>query len=374
MFYLKNRYFVKMPYETFFSIDKINAYKIRRKDDIVTFYTTKKSLLKLTNYDDAIVIDRLKEISINLLKKYFMFFLFFLIVISIMLTSSFFIRDIEFKTKTIFNYDINNSIKEELEKVGFIYYLDISVNDLNKKLRKSYPHFAYIGVVKVGSKLVVEIIEQELFEDKNNEENSFGDIIAGSDGYIVKIKSSKGVLTVTTSQSVKKGELLISGNLNYKTNPNDLNKLVKPEGIILASTASYEKIVVPKKIVQKSYNGNIITRYSLTFLNKQIIGQEYNLENSGHIIYENLFSLKNFISFKKIKIYEEVDVVTCYDYNDAFKYAESKIINSFLLRKIDKDEKIVSIDLIICHEEDDFFEFSFLVNKIQNIGEYKKYD
>lgn len=374
MFYLKNRYFVKMPYETFLSIDKINAYKIRRIDDIVTFYTTKKSLLKLTNYDDAIVIDRLKEISINLLKKYFMFFLFFLIVISIMLTSSLFIRDIEFKTKTIFNYDINNSIKEELEKVGFIYYLDISVNDLNKKLRKSYPHFAYIGVVKVGSKLVVEIIEQELFEDKNNEENSFGDIIAGSDGYIVKIKSSKGVLTVTTSQSVKKGELLISGNLNYKTNPNDLNKLVKPEGIILASTASYEKIVVPKKIVQKSYNGNIITRYSLTFLNKQIIGQEYNLDNSGHIIYENLFSLKNFISFKKIKIYEEVDVVTCYDYNDAFKYAESKIINSFLLRKIDKDEKIVSIDLIICHEEDDFFEFSFLVNKIQNIGEYKKYD
>ena len=291
-----------------------------------------------------------------------------------MLTSSFFVRDIVFKNHTVFNYDIDKSIKEELKQFGFLYYLDISLNDLNKKLRKSYPHFAYIGVVKVGSKLEVEIVEQKLFGDKNIENNSYGDIVAGADGYILQIKSSKGVVNVTTSQSVKKGDLLISGNLNYKINPSNLSKLVIPEGVVIASTASYEKIIVPKKIIEKSYTGNMIIRYRLTFLNNVLFGKKYTDNSFGHIVFEDIFTIDNFVSFSKVNIFEEEDILTYYDYDTAYNYALSKIMHEFNIVKKHDNEKIISIDFIKFSESTDQFTFDFLVNKIQNIAYYKKYD
>ena len=374
MYYLKYRYFIKMRYDDFINIDKVIAYHINKNDEVVTFYTTKKGLSCFKECENIEVVDIIKQISNKIMKKYLIFILSLLIIIVIMLTSSFFVRDIVFKNHTVFNYDIDKSIKEELKQFGFLYYLDISLNDLNKKLRKSYPHFAYIGVVKVGSKLEVEIVEQKLFGDKNIENNNYGDIVAGADGYILQTKSSKGVVNVTISQSVKKGDLLISGNLNYKINPSNLSKLVIPEGVVIASTASYEKIIVPKKIIEKSYTGNMIIRYRLTFLNNVLFGKKYTDNSFGHIVFEDIFTIDNFVSFSKVNIFEEEDILTYYDYDTAYNYALSKIMHEFNIVKKHDNEKIISIDFIKFSESTDQFTFDFLVNKIQNIAYYKKYD
>lgn len=374
MLSLNRRYLVTLSYDEFIYLDKKIAYNVIIEEGFVTFYTTKKGLSYLYGIENIEVTDLYKKYTINLIKKHLIFTLLILAMFVIMITSSIFIRKIEFKKETIHNYEIKKLIEKDLKKFGSIYYLNISVNDLNKKLRFYFPNFEYIGVLKEGAKLVVDVVLQNLDKDDSSSKHEYGDVVSKYDGYITLIKSSKGIVNVTTSQSVKKGDLLISGNLNYKVDPNSVNNLVRAEGIVLAHIATYEKIIVYKKIIEKSYTGNVFNYYGLNLFNKTILNELDKKQNYGHILYENIFSINGFISFYKVKVFEEDNTIVTYNYDDAYNYAYSKIFKQFNIDKIHENEEIKFIDFINYIEYEDKYVFNFLVNQVKNIGEFKKYN
>lgn len=374
--YLTNRYKIIMLYDTFVHLPLINVYNLTRKEEYVEFYVNSKTYnlykSKFKDIEDIIIMDSLKFVKVLILKKHLLMFLFTLIMCTIMITSSLFIREIVFVNPSIYDYDINKTINNNLKTYGIFSKLNVSLNDLNKELRTSYPHFAYIGVSKVGAKLMVETIKENVKNDTLSVDFSKGDVISMYDAYITGVETTQGVLVIQTGQSVKKGELLISGNLNYYNDPNILDNTVKASGVILGKVAIYEVIKVNKIIEEYVYSSDIDYKYDLKIFNKSILKK--NEDEFSYQVINDIFTINNIISLSKVTSFKKEKVLTMYNYESAKEYSYSKIIYNFNLGRMHEKESILFIDYIDYIELDDCFEFRYLVGYNRNIGTFKKFD
>ena len=161
-------------------------------------------------------------------------------------------------------------------------------------------------------------------------------------------------------------------NLNYLSNPTDISKLVRADGIILGRVAIYEIIRVDKVVEELKYSSNIKEKYELKIFNKNVI-KEGPLDYS-YTVYNDIFTINNIIAFNKVVHFKQEKVITVYNYESAKSYAYSKIIYNFNLVKCHKNEKIFYIDFIDYKETDSYYEFRFLTSYNRNIGTFIKYD
>ncbi|MCI6921056.1 MAG: sporulation protein YqfD [Lachnospiraceae bacterium] len=93
----------------------------------------------------------------------------------------------------------------------------VPVEDLEKAIRNEFPIVTWTSVKVDGSKLLIQIKENELLkeEDQTKEqvkatEKGF-DLVAQTDGTIVSIVTRSGVPLVQEGQEVKKGDILVQG-------------------------------------------------------------------------------------------------------------------------------------------------------------------
>ena len=179
-----------------------------------------------------------------------------------------------------YDYEVYQTVNEQIIKKGPFYELDIDLNDLGRILRTTYQQYAYIGIKKTGAKLIIEIATQEVPDVTKQNDNTPGDIIAKYDAYIEGIEAKKGAVVVMTSQSVKKGSLLISGNVNYKINPSDLTKLVRAEGLILGRVAEYKEYEIKKENYIYDYSSNVKKYYELNLFGRIIKTKNNILSNT----------------------------------------------------------------------------------------------
>lgn len=375
-FYKIYQFKVSTDKKTFLKINHPIAYNVKEQNECITFNTTLKGYTKIKNSlpDDSNIriTNNFKKLFQNIIRNHLVITISLIVIFFIFISSGLFVREISFQNVHDFDYDVYKTVKAHIKKVGLFYTLDCKLNDLGHELRTSYPHFAYIGIQKVGAKLVIEIEKQEVPLIQNKDKNALGDIIASDDGYILGAEVSKGVLCVTTSQVVKKGELLISGNLDYKTNPTSRNHYIHPEGIVLAKVATYEKINVPKVKKEIQYNNQNDIYYAITFFNQTLkVGDEKNFD-FGHQSISEIFSFSKFLGIHKVTSYGIGEVVITYNETEALSYAISKIKYDFTLNALDDDERLLSIDLISQNESSDDFNFCFLVKSIKNIGKFQK--
>lgn len=368
------RFHIIITKDNFLKLIHPQAYNIVRDNDIIECDMNKKGIKQII--DEGIetikVIDHSKNFLHNIVYNHIVILVSLITIFFIFLTSSLFIRDISFKDSSKYDYDVYTTVKHHIKQIGPFNILDCKLNDLGNELRTTYPHFAYIGVLKVGAKIVIEIEKQEVPIISDKDENSFGDIIAMYDGYITGVEVKKGILCVTTSQSVKKGELLISGNLDYKTNPSSNANYVHARGKVIAKVATYEKIKVPKNVLEERYTGNQHKHYVINAFNKSLeIGNNKNL-NIGHEVITEIFNLGNIFGIYQVNSYDLSKVTISYDEESALNFAKSKIQYDFSLMISTDEEKILSIDLVMVEENDEYFEFNFLVRAIRDIGTFRK--
>mgnify|MGYP000018211911 CR=1 FL=1 len=368
------RYFVEMPYDDFIGCEKIKMYNVSRKEEKVEFTTNKRGIQVLKNKNYNIIIkDRRIKLVKSLLVIHLPTTISMLLIIALLLISGKYIREITFENPDYYDYEVYQTINEHLIKKGPFYKLDLNLNDLGRTLRTTYQQYAYIGIKKVGAKLIVEIAIQEVPNVSRDDEKLPGDIVAKYDAYIEGIETKRGAVLVITSQSVKKGTLLISGNVNYKINPSDTSKLVRADGLILGRVAEYREYKVKKENYIYDYSSNAKKYYELSLFGKLVKTKKTDLSDS-YIHKAEILNLFKLLKLDKVEEYKEEKLLVAYDEKNALSYAKSKIYLDFNLDKKSKKEYIENIELIKKVEDDEAYSFVFLVKSLRNIGEFKKYD
>lgn len=114
---------------------------------------------------------------------------------------------------------------------------------LNDAIRSSDPRIALASVTVSGVVLNVEIREADEIE-KNTDEDAPADIVAKKDGLILSVTALRGHGKVKPGQTVRAGELLISGNL---TREGGEELLVRAKGKVTAETVYASQVVMPTK-------------------------------------------------------------------------------------------------------------------------------
>lgn len=91
----------------------------------------------------------------------------------------------------------------------------LDIEALEKNIRKEFYRITWISVKLEGTKLTVQIKENEVLESENTQtqEESPSDLVAEKDGRIVAMIVREGVPQVSIGQEVKKGDILVSGSV-----------------------------------------------------------------------------------------------------------------------------------------------------------------
>lgn len=337
------RYRVKISKDDFLDLEKVEAYDIENQDETVIFYTTQKGYKQLNaNHGETKtweIKDRVKEKIHKIVKEQTILMISLVLIFLMMILSNCFVREISFENPKYYDYDVYQSVNRHLKKYGPFYLLDTDLNSLGRELRTTYPKYAYIGILRKGSNLIVEISKQELPNSIEQDNSTPGNLYAKYDGYIVGLEVQKGVVVVGTSQSVKKGDLLVTGNLDYYNQPNLIENMIHPKGIVLADVAVYEKIKVPKNTTFYGYSGNLNSSYFLRFFGLNWSIGTTNQFEMGHKTYNGIFELGEKIGLFQVTEYEKEKMIIHYNQEEAIRYANSKILDTFMMEQVSEKEK-----------------------------------
>lgn len=365
----KNDNFVELSVspEDFNNIENIDLYDIVKTNDIVIFKVRYIDYLKIKknncyrirkNEFQFIFFKNRNKIILSLLLIFFILLIFSL--------NQFFIRKIEFKDDKYYNEQVYRYVLNNAKKIGNVYLFKQSINDISVELRKRYYRYSYIGLVKKGSKVIIEIEIESIKSENISSDNLFGEFISKSDGIIENVKIESGNVLVRTNDVVKKDQILVTSNLLYNENLFNKDKIVPLKGYIIARIKTYKNVRVLKEEDIK-----IITN-----INEKKLMFSYN-DNKKSKYYDhyykeyNVFKIGNF-SLKNIVLYRTENVKIKRNINDAIEYANYLIYIEFLNEFEYDEEKIISIDNIKIEELEEEFNCFFLVTSVQNIVSYNK--
>lgn len=91
---------------------------------------------------------------------------------------------------------------------------EVDCQKIVKEIRTEYDDIVWVSASVDGSRLKIQIKENEdSFEEKEKEEGKAVDLIASTDGVITKIVTRTGVPQVHIGDTVKKGDILVSGRV-----------------------------------------------------------------------------------------------------------------------------------------------------------------
>ena len=115
-----------------------------------------------------------------------------------------------------------------------------------------------------GSVLTVDISEEK--DSSKNKENLPSNIVASADGVIKSTEISMGTKVVEVGQAIRKGDLLVSGAINY----GEKTDFVKCEGTVIAETEKIFTKTVQFKYTDSFFTGKNKTLRVLDFFNLKI--------------------------------------------------------------------------------------------------------
>jgi len=145
------------------------------------------------------------------------------------------------------------------------------VETIEGNIMESVPELLYISVKKRGTIYTIEAVEKK--EEKLKERTSPTNLIAQKSGVIKKMLIKEGQAVVNVNDFVKKGEVLVKGNMNLSESPDDedeeteetIDELVTSEGDIYANT--WYEVTVSSNLYTslEQLQGDKITHYYVNF-------------------------------------------------------------------------------------------------------------
>lgn len=207
--------------------------------------------------------------------------------------------------------EIISLLKENNISTGKIKY-QFEKETIKDILIDNYDYFSFISVNIKGTKLTIEIKEQDLPPEKVDK-NYPCHIVAKKKGVIVKIVSKNGKSVVEKGQVVSEGEILITGILTNESLMQEI--LVHSEGEVLALTRYSSVVKEPIIKYEEKYTGKVYKQRGLKIKDKGIrfIKGEIPFSNYKEFILEkDLINLDKYDIDFPIKIvdyeYREVEI------------------------------------------------------------------
>ncbi len=238
---------------------------------------------------------------------------------------------------------------ETLEQKGY----EIGKLKRNLNLRKAeqilidtYPDIVWTGVKFEGTKLVIAISESTP-KPTMIDETKPCHLRAKRDALITYIVTDKGMPLVKKGDTVKKGDILVSGSMPYNDESGNLY-LTHAKAEIKAKSGYALKASLPLWQIKKNYTNRVSTTHSLKLFQYRIpFFKSHHKEVYNH--YDELVTVKQFRLTNKFPLpfyYERVEKVEYVPYKEAIdeEVGKEKLYGALydkLLEKVDKESKVV---------------------------------
>lgn len=332
------------------------------KDNKIICYSNKR-------YDvpEVVYINRYQFINNKILSRHLIGIITFILILIVLFFSNNFIREIEFENENYYSQAVYEEVVNHLVKKGPFYVLNDNITNISQELRNKFPEFAWIGLTRYSSKIVIDIEKQDVPIKQPEDLSVTGDLVASKDAVITDIIVNRGIVLVMKNQSVKKGEILVSGNLKYHNDPNNKTNLVKSKGIIIGNTIALEKIKVPINSSSLEYSGRLISKNYVELFGS-LIGKNSKTFEIYKTEKKEIFNLFNFFKITNLTYYELVEVINEYDEFTASEYAKTLIKKDLEQNRVSSLERIESINIVDVTKEDGYYIVSMIVKRYQNIG------
>ncbi len=324
LIYNKIKYESLEKYNDYFyvTVDYEDYKKIRRryKSKIISYYGKRQ----------------LKNIILE--NKYLIISFLICMIILYLLTNTIF--DIKVNTT---DEEIKTKILESLNKYDISKYkkkksFEELIKIKEEILEENEDILEWIEINEKGCNYIIDLTRRVINEN-NNTSNEPSSIIAKKDGLIKHITVSSGVKMKDVNDYVKKGDIIISGNI---VKNDELIDKVNSKGEVYAEVWYFVNVNIPFNYIEYVQTGRVINHYYL-----DIFGHEFTL--IGKYDSNNTMNTKKLILDKPylfFKLYKEEKVEYKYkeyhvNENEAYKKA-LETSEKQILKRLNDDEYIIS--------------------------------
>ena len=185
---------------------------------------------------------------------------------------SLFIWDIEFSGNQLHTEEQLLRFVNEYG-IGFGSRRDwIDCADLEAAIRKEYSDIGWVSAEVRGSRMMIRMKEATFTEKQAETAEGQSHIIADRNGIVTEIIVRTGTPMVSVGDTVKKGDILIAGEvITYNENNELINSLpVYADGDVSLKSELEYRDSVPLQFQMKEMTGNKKTGYSVSIFNKKI--------------------------------------------------------------------------------------------------------
>ncbi|GFN34702.1 sporulation protein YqfD [Tepidimicrobium xylanilyticum] len=263
--------------------------------------------------------------------------------------------------------DIIKILEKENIKHGIIKY-KIDKDYIKYLLLNEFDIFSFLSVEIKGTKMIIEVKEQDLPPEKINKDIPCN-IVATKKGVIVKAIARNGKAVVRKGDVVDEGQILIIGTISDEYSKEKI--FVHAEGEVLAKTIYSYRIDEPVIKVIKEETGNIFERMELRIGEKgiQFVKGEIPFANYVEEVREiKPFNLDIDLPVKiLVHQYKEVEVKEVKQNIDFLKKTTHIKAVEELNKQLPKDAQIQSKD-VKYYLKDDVLSTYVTMEVIENIG------
>lgn len=227
-----------------------------------------------------------------------------------------------------------NGIKKYRFKKSYEELNEIKKNILNNNKDK----LEWLEINSIGTKYVVNFTAR-IISKETDKDDTPQNIVSKRDAVIMHIESSKGEIVKEINDYVKKGEVIISGNI--MRNEETIVSQVKATGKVYGEVWYLVNVTVPYKYIEYMPTGKVINHYYIDIFGKKmtLIGK---YDTKYAISEKKVIVDKPYLLFKIIKEKKEI-----YEYKE-FKLTKKEALEEAIKRsvksvevKLDKEEYII---------------------------------
>lgn len=156
-------------------------------------------------------------------------------------------------------------------KKGKVKFLMDNPSEIQRKLLNDYPDLLWVGIVPDGVTYKLEVITKKQPPEPNKNRRTH--IYAKKDGVISEMFVAKGRSLVAVNDFVKKGQLLVTGELNQiekDDKDESLAETGEAEAEIYATTWYESRVSIPLKGIYQTETGQVNNKYHLQIGSFQI--------------------------------------------------------------------------------------------------------
>lgn len=271
--------------------------------------------------------------------------------------------------------ELENKITEQLSAYGiyegaWIYSID-SIESIQDDILNNMEELLYIGIEKRGTSILVDGIEKLIIKEK--EQKTAKQLIAAKNGVIEKMFVKKGYPLVNTNDYVKKGDILVAGDVVEEGENEKGTENAEAEGEVYANTWYEVSVSSSMYSYYEKLTGERLTKYFLVIgklqipiwpLKKASFDEQY-VETENEDIY--FIKWKIPIQLKKEFIYNKASMKQSRTEEQTKEYAIQQALNHLQL-KLGKNSEIITHYVLQDVSENGKVKLNLYVSVVEDIA------